>query len=159
MIATLNWIPDDEETVARIEHYGLHEIFYEAASNAHRRGCEKIAEEVGKYLLAWTFKAGRFETGWGSLEQGLVAASVLAVEIGGESTAKLVQDVTVRLEGEHAPSEKLKSRAARGLVEKAESYPHGFAASRIEAAIAQIDFEKFSGTLKRLARLLAPEVV
>lgn len=79
LIATLTWIPDDKDTVTFVENFRMTEMLFEATMDARTRGCDDIATEIGKYLLSWTFKGGKYQTGWGILEKGLcgLAAFVL----------------------------------------------------------------------------------
>ena len=72
LIATLGWIPPDQESVTFVETFQLTEILFEAATEARGRGCDENADEIAGILLSWTFKGGRYITGLGGAGEGTV---------------------------------------------------------------------------------------
>jgi len=157
LISTLTWIPDDEETVKFIENFQMTEILFESAMNAHARGCDELAKETGKALLSWTFKGGRYETGWGILERGLYGLSVLALRDDEEQVTELKSSITSHLSKETAPTEKVCDRTARNISERAaELHRQGHWSSSIERAIDHADHEKLQPLLEEIADLLLP---
>ena len=63
LIATLDWMPADQESVKFVETFQLTETLFEAAMDARRRGGDENAQEIGSTLLSWAFKGGRYITG------------------------------------------------------------------------------------------------
>lgn len=157
LIATLTWIPDDKESVTFVENFQMTETLFEAAMDARSRGCDDIAKEVGKSLLSWTFKGGRYETGWGILERGLCGLAAFAVMGGDEQVSEFRTALAAHLSRESAPAQEIRDRAAREILERAESlYSQGHWSSRIEMAIDRSDHEKLRPLLEEIAGLLSP---
>ncbi|MFA7606538.1 MAG: hypothetical protein WCY08_08160 [Rhodocyclaceae bacterium] len=160
LIATLTWIPDDKESVTFVENYQMTETLFEAAIDARNRGCDEIANEIGANLLSWTFKGGRYETGWGILERGLCGLAAFAVMGGDEQTSELRTAVAARLSGEAAPAQEVRDRAARRILERAANlHRHGHWSSRIDMVIARADHQKLHPLLEEIAGLLSPGTV
>lgn len=157
LIATLTWIPDDKDTVTFVENFQMTETLFEAAVNARNHGCDEIAKEIGESLLSWTFKGGRYQTGWGVLERGLSGLAAFALMGGDEELAGLRAAIAARLSGGSAPEQEIRDRAARDILERAENlYGQGHWSSRIEMAIAQADHEKLHPLLEEIAGALSP---
>lgn len=157
LIATLTWIPDDKESVTFVENFQMTETLFEAAMDARSRGCDDIAKEVGKSLLSWTFKGGRYETGRGILERGLCGLAAFAVMGGDEQVSEFRTALADHLSRESAPAQEIRDRAAREILERAESlYSQGHWSSRIEMAIDRSDHEKLRPLLEEIAGLLSP---
>jgi len=144
-------------TVKFIENFQMTEILFESAMNAHARGCDELAKETGKALLSWTFKGGRYETGWDILERGLYGLSVLALRDDEEQVTELKSSITSHLSKETAPTEKVCDRTARNISERAaELHRQGHWSSSIERAIDHADHEKLQPLLEEIADLLLP---
>ncbi len=157
LIATLTWIPDDKEIVTFVENFQMTENLYEAAIDAHNRGCDEIANEIGKILLSWTFKGGRYQNGWGVLERGLCGAAVIALMGGDEWTTELMASVEAKLSEESVPEQDIRNRAAREIQERAATlYRDGHWSSRIEMGIAHADHEELRPLLEEIAQRLSP---
>lgn len=155
LIATLSWIPDDKDTVTFVENYRMTETLFEAAMDASNRDCEEISNEIGEMLLSWTFKGGRYQTGWGILERGLCGLAVLALMDGDEQISKLKSAVATRMLSESAPAQEISDRAASEILERAATlYKQGHWSSRIERAVDQADHEKLRPLLEEIAGLL-----
>ena len=157
LIATLTWIPDDKETVTFIEHFQMTETLFEAAIDAHNRGCDEIANEIGKILLSWTFKGGRYQTGWGVLQTGLCGAAVFALMCGDERTTELLASVGAELAKESAPDQNIRDRAAREIRKRATTlHRDEHSLSLIERGIAYADHGKLRPLLEDIAQRLSP---
>ena len=157
LIATLTWIPDDKDTVTFIEHFQMTDTLFEAAIDAHNRGCYEIANEIGKILLSWTFKGGRYQTGSGVLERGLCGAAVFALTGGDDQTTALIKSLEAHLSGESAPEKITRNRAARGIRERAATLSsEGYGSSRLEMGIADADHEELYPLLEEIAQRLSP---
>jgi hypothetical protein len=160
LIATLTWIPDDKESVTFVENFQMTETLFEAAMDARSRGCDGIAKEIGKSLLSWTFKGGKYQTGWGVLERGLCRLAAFALLVGDEEVSGLRTAVAARLSGEGAPEQEIRDRATRAILERVGSlYRHGHWSSRIDVAIDRADHQRLRPLLEEIAGLLSPGTV
>jgi hypothetical protein len=157
LIATLTWIPDDKITVTFVENFQMTETLFEAAVNARNRGCDEIARKIGESLVSWTFKGGRYQTGWGVLERGLCGLAAFAVNGGDEEISRLRTAVASRLIGKSAPEQEIRDQTAREILERAANLcRQGHWSSRIEMAIAQSDHAKLRPLLEEIAFALSP---
>lgn len=80
LINVLSWVPDDSEIIQFIENYKFTETIFELALKARSRGCNEIFDDCKKILIGWTLKAGKYQSGWATLErglQGIVALNML----------------------------------------------------------------------------------
>ena len=157
LIATLTWIPDDKESVTFAENFQLTEALFEAAMDARNRGCNEVSKEIIQYLLLWTFKGGRYITGWGVLERGLCACAAFALMgVDGDVDA-LKTEIRACLRDDQAPGQKVMEHAARGIRERAGSHAvRGHWSSSIEGAISQLDYRTLSPLLHEIADILSP---
>lgn len=155
LIATLNWIPSDKESVAFVESFQMTETLFKAAIDARNRGCDEIANEIWKSLLSWTFKGGRFEMGWGILERGLCGLAAFAVLGGDELVSEFKTALVVHLSRELAPTMAIRNRAAREILERAgdlDKQEHW--SSQIEMAIYRSDHGKLRPLLEEISSLM-----
>ncbi len=159
LISVLSWVPDDEETVKFVENFRMTETLFEAAVDARSRGCPELADDIGKMLLSWTFKAGRYQTGWAILERsvyGLVMLALLADDAVAET--RLKAEISARMTAEGLPNKELRDRAALEIRGRAASlYQSGHWSSAIEHGMAQADHEKLQPLLEEIADLISPE--
>src|SRR5207237_5208804 len=118
LISVLSWVPDNKETVALVENYGMTETLFEAAIDAHNRVCEEVAEQVRDLLFSWTFKAGKYETGWAILERACYGLATLEL-IQGRDGSALITAISERLAKENAPEQAIRDHAAREIRERA----------------------------------------
>ena len=133
------------------------EALCEAAMSARNRGCEEISKEIRDYLLSWTFKGGRYITGWGVLERGLCACAAFALTGDNDDVDALKTGIRVHLQSDGAPEQAVLEHAARGIRHRAECLPlGGHWSSRIEAAISQLDYQTLSPLLNEIATMLSP---
>lgn len=157
LITTLNWIPDDKDTVTFVENYQMTETLFEAAMDASNLDCEEISNEIGEILLSWTFKDGSYQAGRGILEKGLCGLAILALRNGDERVSKLKCSVATRMLNESAPAQEISHRAANKILEWAATrHRQCHYSSRIERAVNQTDHEKLRLLLKEIADLLLP---
>lgn len=156
LIAVLTWVPDDEETVKFVENFGMTETLFEAAVDAHRRGCPELVDRIGKMLLSWMFKAGRYQTGWATLERsvyGLATLSLLA-----DDAARLKADIAARMAAGGLQHKEVRDHAAMEIRARAASlYRDGHWSSAIERSIAESDHERLEPLLEEIADLISPE--
>ncbi len=157
LVATLTWIPDDKDSVTFVETFQLTEALFEAATDARNRGCDDVSKEIGEILLSWTFKGGRYITGWRVLARGLCACAAFALMEGDGDVDALKTDIRKRLQDDRAPEREVLEHAARGIHQKADSLPvHGHWSSRIDAAISRLDYRSLAPLLNEIATMLSP---
>src|SRR3546814_19425393 len=68
-----------EETVKFVENFRMTETLFEAAEDARRRGSQELADDIGKMLLSWTFKAGEYQTVSAILDRSVYGLAKLAI--------------------------------------------------------------------------------
>ena len=159
LIGTLTFIPDEEGNVAFVENFQMTEKLFEAAMNAHKCGCSDIAWEVSKDLLSWTFKGGKYQSGWGILERGLFGLAVFAQIDGDKGVSRIITSVKSRLASEAAPDQEIRNRTARAILERAEKlYQRGHESSLIDMAIAGSEHKILRPLLVEIAGLLSPDI-
>ena len=155
LIATLTWIPDDKDSVKFVEIFQLTEALFDAAMSARNRGCDDVSKNIGKYLLSWTFKGGRYITGWGVLDRGLCACAVFALMGDKGDVAALKTDIRTRLQDDCAPEREVLEHAARRIHQKADNlWEHGHWSSGIDEAMSQLDYNTLAPLLNEIATTL-----
>lgn len=158
LISVLSWVPDDRDTVGFVENFQMIETLFEAATDAHSRGCEAVYLSIRDMLLSWTFKAGRRQTGWAILERGLCGLCVLALIRGGEQEVSgLKAAISQKLVSEDALDLEVRDDAAREIRRRADTlYEGGHSSSSIKRAMHQADEDTLRPLMKELANLLEP---
>lgn len=155
LIAILTWIPDDKDTISFVENYQMTETLFEAALGARSRGYDDIAKGIRKNLMSWTFKGGKYQTGWNILEKGLCGLAAFALLVGDEEASEMRTEVGTRLSGEGAPEQEIRDRTARAILERAGNlYRQGHWSSQIEVAVDKADHQKLRPLLEEIAGML-----
>ena len=165
LITTLNCIPKDQDTVNLIESYRMTETLFEVAIDAYRRGCDDIVEEIGEILLYWTFKAGRYQTGFDTLKTGICGFAVFALMRDEEEIIR--SRIQAYLSGDSAPNQEIRDRTAQQIRHRvapshsSEEYFHLQidSHSQIEKSMREADQGKLRPILKDIAEMLSPSVV
>jgi hypothetical protein len=159
LIATLKWIPDDQESVTFVENFQMTDVLFEAAVNARNRGCNDIAIDIFESLLSWTLKSGRYQNGWGVLEKGLCGLAVFAIDGIDEEISLLRAKVISRLSEKSSLGKDVCDQTAREIRSRAESlYRQGHWSSRIEMAVSKSDHAKLRPLLEEIAFTLSPSL-
>lgn len=156
LIYVLSWIPDNEETIKYIETYRIADNIFEAAVNAHNSGCDTEAFEIRDLLLNWTYKVGKYQTGWASLENaccGLACLNII-LELSDE---KLFTDIDSYISKEDAPTFDIRSRTASRLREEANKHRSGYGHDDIDMAMIHVDQPRLRVLLRGIADHLCPE--
>lgn len=158
LLATLTWIPKDKETIQFLGTFNIHELVFECAINAHRRGHAEFSREASNVLFRWAFEAGAQETGWAMMETSLYGLCTLELLIEPEAEAvQLKEKIAAFLEAEKAPEQNLRDRTARDLRERAATlYRAGHWSSVIENVMAQCDQGALEALLVDVANILSP---
>jgi hypothetical protein len=158
LISVISWIPEDKETTGFVESFSMIELLFEAALDALERECSLVLNSARDLLIGWAFKAGRHETGWGTLGQAMIALVTLALwKENLELIPWLKAETTKRLSGVDAPEQELRDRAARELRQQAASLRHReFEMNRVRHAMNQIEPAKVRTLLTEIADILSP---
>ena len=157
LISTLNWIPDDQETVTFVESFEITENLFKVAMEARDRDCDEIANKIGEMLLSWTFKGGKFQTGWGVLERGLCTCAVLALMGGKEQAASFKTAINSHLLNDIALTQEMRARAAikiRERIERLQTQEH-FPWSQIDVELSKADYESLRSLLQDVANIFS----
>ena len=156
LIAIFTLTPNDPETLKFMEKCDLTEALFEAAAAARKHGCDELSNRIGQYLLSWTFKAGRNETGWGTLEIGLCAYAVLTLNGSPGGTDAIKSAVQAHLQGEEAPSSEVLANTARSIRRQAQNLgDYVGSVSTIESALTGADPETLVPLLNEIADICA----
>ena len=158
LISVLSWIPDDEGTIRYIETYRIADNIFESAVDAHKRGCDSEALHIRELLLNWTQKAGKYQTGWASLEKACCGLACLNLILG-LSDEELFTEIDVYLLKEDAPNFDIRSRTASALQEEADKYRSGYAHGDIDMAMSHVDQSRLRVLLHGIADHLCPEKI
>lgn len=157
LISVLSWVADEKDAIIFAENHGMTENLFETAADARQRGCDDVALKIRDLLLDWTFKAGKYETGWAILERACYGLACLHIifEIDDEV---LLGAIEKRVTKEDAINTELRFRASKEIRDKAENYqPDRYAFMAIESAMAQVDQKRLRTLLVGIADRLAPE--
>ena len=156
LISVLSWVPDDKAAVTFVSSYRLSETLFDAAIYAHNRGCDEVAEQAHKLLLAWAFKAGKHETGWGVLERSLCGLATLDLTRGQDGSA-LIAALSKYLSKDNTLDQAVRDHAARDIRERAATlYRDPSPLSRIEYGMKKTDQGKLRPLLEEIANQLSP---
>jgi len=157
LISSWSWIPDDRETVSYVERHRFSDVIFDAALDAHRRDCDEFAHAAFKLLTQWAFRAGRYQTGWASLEHALCGVTALCV-VGVASENELMRLIDDQLRQADAPTPEVRFRAADRINETAGSlHHHRYASSDIDSVLGRMDAATLEPLLRRVAERIIPE--
>ena len=154
LIYVLDWIPDDKESVRFVSHC-LTDTIFKSAIDAYNQNLQDISAEIGNLLCSWAFKAGKYQTGWSTLETALCGSVVLDLKLerGNTILTNLIQD---KLSKDNV-SHEIRSHAAKGLRNRAQSSSvHGYSFSAIERAMTDVDQRALKSSLEAVAKLIDP---
>jgi len=155
LISVLSWVPDEEEIITFVENYYMTERLFEAAIDAQKRDCNDIAMTIRKLFLSWTFKAGKYQTGWGILARAICRLATLNIVMELNDSV-LVDSIVNRLGKEGTPSPDIRFRAAEDIRESAETlYRDRHPSSRFEAIASQVNQDRLRTLLHQTADVLS----
>ena len=157
LISTLSWIPDDQETVQFVENYQLAEQLFESVLDANNRDYFDVAIKIRNLLLSWAFKAGKYQTGCGTLERACYGLACLNIILDINDDV-LFNMITERVTKEDAPSFELRSRVSNDIRDTASAYHSGHGSRSIDRAMANVDQDRLRVLLIGVANHLIPEV-
>ena len=157
LISVISFIPGDEETVRIAEAYQLTEHLFESALDANKRGYFDISIKIRNLFISWAFKAGKYQSGWGSLEHACYGLACLNIifKLNDDVLLKLISERIVK---DDAPSFKMRSQASSRILDTADKHHSGHGSRLIERAMAGVDQSKLRTLLIGIADKLLPEV-
>lgn len=158
LIYVIDWIPGDEETVKYVETYQITTVLFESAMDAHSRACPDISLEIQKLIVNWAYKAGKYQTGWATLEQSLYALVTLALSTGGqEGFAAFKHQFATRLAQDSGISQEIRDRTARDIRRTAAtSRRREFEVRSVEYHMGLLDQNMLRDSLVEIANVLSP---
>ena len=135
------------------------EILFEVAIDAKRRDCDEVAFKIRNLFLSWAFKAGKYQTGWGILENACCGLACMSI-IFDFNDSVLLNEIEKKVSEKNAPSFEIRFRASEALKEKAIKYHEGrYVLSAIKAAMGNVDQNKLRALLTGIADKLVPEEI
>jgi hypothetical protein len=157
LISVLSWIPDDQGSIAFVEAFSITNVMFEAALDASQRNSTRIEESARRLLIDWTFKAGRFTTGWGTLEAGLTALATLVLSQDDPALAVWLKSEITRRLRENPLDRELLDRTAYNLRRKAISFRRReLAMDPVEHVMGKLEPKALCSLLTEIAVLLSP---
>jgi predicted DNA-binding protein YlxM (UPF0122 family) len=158
LISVLSWIPEDRQSTGFVEGFSTVELMFEAAFDAFHRNSQRVAGSARDVLIDWTFKAGRYTTGWGTLENGLQALVTLVLS---KDEPKLItwlkSEIVKRLADGNPLDAELLDRTASNLRRMAISFRRReFEFNSINREMGEINPGKLRELLTEIADLLSP---
>jgi hypothetical protein len=156
LMNVLSWIPDDKEIITYIENYHITDNIFEVAVAAYRRGCNKEALEIRELLLEWTYKSGKYQTGWGTLKKSFCGLACLNL-IFDLADGVILIEIDTYLTKEEVASIELRSRTARDLHKEAEKYRTNYGHDAIDIAMTEVNQERLRELLHLIANHLYSE--
>jgi truncated hemoglobin YjbI len=160
LVSVLTWIPDNNESVRHVENFSVTEILFDVALDSNQREFEEFSLQVGKILLSWGFKGGKYGSGWGTLDKSIYGLAALAIirkeKVFGE---QLKKEISNRQNSKDAVGQEICDIAARNIRDKAATlYQQGYSHSRIDNVMHSIDHEQLAPLLNEIADILSPPV-
>lgn len=156
LISVLSWVPGNKEAIALVENYGMTETLFDSSADAQDRDCDEVANQVRDLLIAWAFKAGKYETGSDILERSLYGLVTLDFMRESDGT-EVLADISAQLTKENALDQSIRDRTAREIrARSASHYQRPYPLSRIEYEMGQVDEGKLRPLLVEIANLLSP---
>lgn len=162
LIYVIDWIPGDEETVKYVETYQITTVLFESAMDPHSRDCPDMPLKIQKLISNWAFKAGKYQTGWATLEQSIYALVTLALTTGGQQNFNIFkQQIEARFSQDTAISQEIRDKAARDIRRTAASLNrhHGFETRSVKYHMSQLDHDTLRNCLVEVANILSPGTV
>jgi hypothetical protein len=152
-------IPENKETTQFVESFSMIELLFEAALDALERESSLVLKSARDLLIGWAFKAGRHETGWGTLGQAMIALVTFVLWTEDlQLILWLKAETAKRLSGLNAPKQQIRDRAAHDLRQEAVSLRHrDFEINRVRNAMTQIEPAKVRTLLTEIADILSPD--
>lgn len=159
LVSVLDWLPDDMDSVAFVENFDVVDQLFELTLKMHVQDQQEIAEAARDVLLRWSLKAGKYQTGWSSLERATTALCVLAAWKAGSGWVTWVKDEFAARLTKTAIEEGVRKQTARELRKKANHSSYDRRVYRVVGYhMNRVDRGRFSEVMEAIADLLDTEV-
>lgn len=154
----LDWMPGDKESVQFLESQQPIEHLFDLTIDMIGREVEEVAEAGREILLNWTFKAAIHQSGWATLESGLIALALSAAWRADPNWSDWLETkVAEKLAAGAGIPDEERAKAAEGLQEAAISRGRGeFAIRTVDVALTHVNRQRFRAVVDRLVTLLTP---
>ncbi|WP_145927619.1 DUF2254 domain-containing protein [Bradyrhizobium neotropicale] len=157
LISVVSWIPEEIEATRFVENFSITELLFEVALDAAERESGVVLKSTRDLLMQWAFKAGRHETGWGTLGKAMLALVTLVLC---KEDLQLVTWLKVEVASklnQAAVKAEIRDTAARELRGEAASLrPREFEMDSVRIALNKIDRSKARNLLTEIADILSP---
>jgi len=160
LFRTLSWIPSDQDTARFVENLSYRSEVFEMALKARRFDWPEGFDAAWNLAMKWALSAGKFHTGWGTLERWLSALCALSLWGEIDQSRRLKDDLVDQISKPDAPDQKMRDQAARGLRELALNIrQHDYEMDLVKRILASNDRRKTRKILRDVAYILSPATV
>lgn len=158
LMSVISWIPEDKEAISFVQNFSVTELMFETAIDAANRDSFPVLECCRDLLVDWAFKAGKFETGWNTLERAVLALTTLALWREEWPLVDLLKAEILKRIRSTSIKQELLDRTARDLRQQA-AFPRRreFELDRIHHAMNQLEYPKVQALLTEIANIISPE--
>lgn len=156
LISVLSFVPDEQEKIRQVEMHKLTEIFFSAAWNSRELGLVDLSDSVRELLISWVFKAGKYQSGWGTFERGLLGLVSLELQIH-PPEKKLINDIEKNLKNAQIPNH-VRLNTAQRLEQASHKMFSGRGYDDIDQRLAEQDANQIRSLLTTVIEKLAPEI-
>lgn len=157
LISIISWIPEDKETAQFVENFSMTELLFETTLDAIARESIPVSERARVLLIEWAFKAGRYNTGWGTLGRAMLALVTLALWKEELQLVPWLKAGIVKRLKEVALEQETLDRTAHDLRQEAASLRRReFELDRVLHAMNQLEPAKVQTLLIEVADILSP---
>jgi len=159
LVATIDWLPDNDKKIAFLGTYKVHERIFELAIKIRNRDCPKLYLDLRKMLLDWGFKAGKYQNGWGILENSLYGIVAMTTLDADAETSDIIEQIKLKVYEKDAPNKDILEEVAKDLKEKAETLRgnNDFQHSLIDRILeSETNLQQKQILLKKIADILSP---
>lgn len=161
LVSNISFLPTDEQTVRFVEGFRPAEHIFGIALAARRFEASEIIDTCRRLLMKWALEAGAHQTGWGTLERGLLALIALsAIDHELISPKTLKGQLTAKLAQPNMPGQELRDQTARHLRDKASRLrARDFEIDQINRALTHGDVAATRTLIEEVAAILSPGTV
>jgi hypothetical protein len=158
LVSVLDRVPDNKDSVTSVENWSFRENLLDAALDAKNRGYNELADKIQGILFSWAFKAGKYQSGWGSFEYTLYDLMAFALLSGTQSQNSLKEKLSLRLTQGNVPDADIVNSAARNIRREANAYKQAdFAPRTTDQIMGRVDQTQRRIFLLEIADILSPK--
>ncbi|MBB36346.1 MAG: hypothetical protein CME88_09930 [Hirschia sp.] len=153
-----SWLPVTPEKIRYLENFQITETLFDIGKVSHFRIAPEVTEVIMKVLMDWTLSASVEPTGWGILEQGIKAISLLGVDLWGIAADEVVTAQFRDRLKDYVLDQDYADRTAKELRREAR-YPdrNRHSANSVEVHFQRQGAPERSATIVALADLISPD--